>query len=262
MEEGFYFRVVACDEDNDAASASISGRQRITVQNVNDAITLIAPSASPLLVLGLGALDVDTNVSGGEVLHDVLTLTGWQVVDTDLDVDPVLVRISAVYGIVRLNPQYLSLADFASVRCQIFGEDAETTPSSLCQGSGEDRSMVFVASPAHLQLLLEGMEYRSATPNVVDTLRVAVYDGETVDAGQDGCLPARAFNSTSLRFNGCWIAKANITVHVGPSALLLSLYLSDANHKVPSSLWFALWAWLLFMTLAGATTCWHRRQQS
>ena len=122
--------------------------------------------------------------------------------------------------------------------------------------------MVFVASPAHLQLLLEGMEYRSAITDVVDIVRVAVYDGETADAGQDGCLPARAFNSTSLRFNSCWVATANVTVHVGPSALLLSLNLSNANHKVPSSLWFALWAWLVFMALAGATAYWHRRQRS
>jgi len=53
-----------------------------------------------------------------------------------------------------------------------------------------------------------------------------------------------------------------VTVHVGPSALLLSLNLSNANHKVPSSLWFALWAWLVFMALAGATAYWHRRQRS
>ena len=264
--EGFDFRVVACDGDqDDAISASISVQQQVTVQNVNDAIELAAPSAHLLSVLGLGALDVATNTSGGEVLQgheDVLTLTGWQVVDTDLDVDPVLVRISALYGIVRLNPQYLFLADFASVRCQIFAEDGEIAPSSLCQGSGEDRAMVFVASPAHLQLLLEGMEYRSATTNVVDIVRVAVYDGQTVDGGQDGCLPARAFNSTSLWFTGCWVATANVTVHVGPSALLLSLNSSNAKHKVPSSLWFALWGWLLFMTLAGATAYWHRRQRS
>ena len=268
-DEGFAFRVVACqgEGEGNATVSSPPVEQRLAVQNVNDPTDITAPtlSAMELSVLGLGTLaPVDARLD--RVDDDVLVLTGWHLVDADRDVDPVLVRISAAYGIVRLNPRHLFLADFTSVRyCQSWGTDDRdptntSAPPLRCQGSGEDRAMVFVASPLHLYQLLEGMEYRSALTNVVDTIQVTVYDGQTMDGGADGCLPAWAFNSTSLRPGGCWVATANVTVHVGASALLESLQSGDATQTVPTTLWFALGGVVLFVLLAGGTVVWHRRQ--
>lgn len=311
-EESFDFRAMLCD---DPGAVSLPATQGLRVVNHNDPTSVAAP-ALDFTVLALGSLSagagddgistITTNstssntssnntssssssTDGGDLDRqqqpDLLVITGWSVDDPDRGVDPVVVRLEAQHGIVRLNPEHVGLADFTSARfCNAPGV------KWTCRGNGEDRAMVFVASPPNLHLLLEGLEYQCARTNVVDTITLMVFDGEQPEeeekedtastemgtssptarqtegsAGSDLlCLPRAAFNNTSDRSSGCLVTTVTFTVKVGQSAIFDVLppsSLSLSCQAVPTSLWMAVGALGVYVVLVTATCFWRARRR-
>ena len=309
VEEGFSFRIVSCDDDG-ACATSLPVTQGVRVVNRNDPTGVEGPASSEFTVMALGTLGSGSSnggtAAGGQQQQqqqqqeaeeqqqppqqppqqpDLVTVTGWAIHDPDRGVDPVVVRLEAQHGILRLSPAHLSLADFTSTRfCHAAGANW------TCEGSGEDRRMVFVASPQNLRLLLGGLEYQCARAHVRDTVVLTIFDGEAEEpavAGADPpvevmststsgggagdgaggralCLPRTAFNNTADRAAGCLVTTARFTVAVGGSALLTALGSSRASpsvRDVPICLWLALGALGGYVLLTTLTGVWQKRQR-
>lgn len=150
--------------------SSIAYSQPIIVKNRNDPTTLRFRNAteveSPFSIYALGANTQDT------ATYTTLVVRCIEVLDPDLGVDPVRVKISTnAGGYVTLNQTALDKhGDW------VFFTGAQYC--SACIGDGtEDPLMIFVTSPPILQELLEGLTFVSTEPNTMNQITIEVSDG-------------------------------------------------------------------------------------
>jgi hypothetical protein len=119
-----------------------------------------------------------------------LSLDGFSIIDIDHDVDVVKVEVSASTGYFTLNENFIDDLDFNSQRY------CKSNAYWHCEGSGySDHHAVFVATPSAALKALNGLDYQNPHKNVVDMLKVTIYDGVG-----DGCLDQTQLNTLSIRF--------------------------------------------------------------
>jgi hypothetical protein len=242
----FRFLVEVCGQQG---IVSLEVEQRVAVLNVNDPTGLRLP-ASHYSVYAVGDISAATAPGGVSQYLDHVVLRSVMVTDPDRGVDPVVVRINAVHGIIRLNLSSLDLADFTSMTyCHA------AAASWSCQGSGEDGSMTFVASPWMVERLLEGAQYFCTKTGVRDLVRITVSDGH---GGQ--CLPEGVFTSRSNR-SSCLETHGNFTVQVGESAIIASFQDERSKFRMPRVLKLAILILLCTAVLALLTWAVRRCRQ-
>lgn len=166
-----------------AGGESLSSRQTVQIQNVND------PTA--ISYSGRNNLQIYAYAGGDEsaVNYTTIHLSGFEVVDPDLFVDPVRVQINTSNGIhggvlsLNLNNVEPTALDFNSFKyCSPSGQ------AWRCLGdSAGDRNMIFVTSPRDLNKVINGMKYISLQANQKDEISITIFDGEV-----NGASPAIA----------------------------------------------------------------------
>jgi hypothetical protein len=178
--------------------------EELFVTNVNNRTSLRCPTQL-YTVSAIGTL-----ASGNETALDLLDrvyIAGFGVDDVDRQVDLIRATVSANYGFVSLNQNFLSGLDFNSATFCL--GDAEWR----CSGSGtSDDFMTFVGTPADIAVALEGMRYQSYAADVDDVILVQLYDG----AG-DQCIPSNKFKTASVR-KSCLTASCSIAVKVAAAS--------------------------------------------
>lgn len=174
--------------------------QLVSVQNFNHAtdIRLNTSAFEPLVLRAYGAAPTSKDIS-------VAAIFGFAISDPDRDTGLVRVRIATRGrgGVVSLNPAALDALDFNSAaRCL-------GNPRWQCTGSGfEDRVAVFITYPSAALAALNGMNYRSTKPNIIDVVNITIYDGE---GGE--CLDNSQQSDSSVR-HGCFVRSVSFHVTV------------------------------------------------
>ncbi len=174
--------------------------EEIEVNNVNDPTEI----SCPLNTFYVNAIGVGlSGMAGSEVHNNSIQISGFSIEDIDLGLDPVVARVSADFGIITLNADYLSKLDFNS-QTYCLGPQNWT-----CEGSGlSDKSMIFVADPYDIQMALNNMTYKGFDPGVTDYISIILYDGAT-----GNCLENEQFTTTSLRSN-CTQTHCRVAVEI------------------------------------------------
>lgn len=128
--------------------------QPVNIINVGDAANIsIEPREFSLYALSAVEEDEDEYPTSLTLGNDATVA----VVDADRDVDAVRVDIACNFGILNLDRDKLSLADFNS---QTYCQSSGVSRSWFCKGSGfGDRSMTFIAMPSDVTTLLFGLTY-------------------------------------------------------------------------------------------------------
>ncbi len=173
--------------------------EEIEVANVNDPTEI----SCPLETFYVTAMGVGLSGMAGSEDNSSVNISGFTIEDVDLGLDPVVASISADYGIITLNSDYLSKLDFNS-QTYCLGPQNWT-----CEGSGlSDKSMRFIADPYDIQMALNNMVYRGFHPGVTDYISIALHDGAT-----ENCLENEQFTTTSLRPN-CTYTHCRVAVEI------------------------------------------------
>jgi len=195
-QEEFDFRVVACESGlanaSSALPSSLPVRQQLGVQNENAATTLSLSTSSYSIYATTNLNDV-TPLGANPTQ---VVLEGISILDPDMGVDPVLVKISCTSGSLRLNEKYVALADFTSSRY---------CPTNCLKRTS--KLLWFVTTPRALELLLNGLTYSTTVASIVDQIEISIYDG----AGPP-CLAAGVLPPGSGRTRGCMIEEARVSV--------------------------------------------------
>jgi hypothetical protein len=192
--DSFQFMAVSSD-----GMQSVAKTQTVTIKNVNDPSTLTYAYAGS--TLSVYALSDKTSADQ----PSTLTLTGFHIDDPDLGVDYVKARIEAAKGRVSLNPDYVEVVDFTSVKY------CYSTLRWWCRGSGySDSESVFIGTPQNIMNALNGMTYQSSKALVTDTVNITIYDG----VGGE-CLDNSALGSGSVR-SGCFASSVVFQVSQRP----------------------------------------------
>ncbi len=174
--------------------------EEIEIINVNDPTEISCPlEAFHVTAMGAGL----SGMSGPEEERNA-TISGFTIVDIDLGLDPIVASISVDYGIITLNPDYLSKLDFNS-QTYCLGPQNWT-----CEGSGlSDKTMTFVADPYNVQMALNNMVYRGFNPGVTDYITITLHDGV-----KENCLENEQFTTDSLR-TSCTRTSCRVAVEIG-----------------------------------------------
>lgn len=192
--------------------------QEIRVINSNDPSDVQCPQ-EPHHVEAIGA---SAYANDAFVPLDTVVIGGILMVDPDKGVDVVKVKVSASFGLISLNEDYISLLDFNSI-AYCYERDV-----LQCLGSGtSDRVLVFVAEPRHAQMALNGMVYQSVMSDVTDVINITVLDGSNGD-----CFGDAQFQAGSIH-QRCWRASCTLTVSVGGrESALKHVLTSDLSAQV------------------------------
>lgn len=156
------------------------------------------------------------------------------------------VVVSAKFGLLSLNMNYISLLDFNSATyCY------EEAPQ--CFGSGtSDRHLVFFAEPAHAQMALDGLAYQSVTSNVRDSISITIFDGT-----HGYCLDEATIQPEFAR-QGCWQVSCQFHVFVGGHA---DPRKSVLNSGMSAHVWVSVIIGVCVLMSLGCGRCLHRKQQ-
>ncbi len=190
LPDNFSYYVAATD---DMESKSKEALVIMNVINVNDPMEISCPESYYL------------TPSSEETVHQV-TLNDFDMDDADLNVDMVRMVITASYGTLKLNEEYVNDVDFASPDI-CFGQQKWT-----CKGSGSgDYSMSFVGYPSDILKAIDGLTYVGVETGKVDNISFTVYDG----AG-DECISNQDQEGSSTVRTECFTSTCNVQVLISP----------------------------------------------
>ena len=192
------FSFYARTDDNILSRTEI---QFISVQNVNDPteISIVYPGNSDKFVAH------STSPSGDDELFisSSIIISGFTIVDVDLNVDIIKVEILVNSGFVTLNQKYIHLLDFQSSDYCIAGQ------RWTCLGSGFTNShMIFVGMPCDIENALNGLTYQTNLASAQDDITITLYDGV---AGM--CFDRSQLSSESVH-NNCLITSVVVKVEI------------------------------------------------
>lgn len=238
-EEFFSFYAVA----NDNREYSNEVVQEIQVTNSNDPSGLQCPTQPhDVQAVGISVYSSTANF----VPLDKIVVRGFSIDDPDNGVDIVKVKVSANFGLLSLNMDYIGLLDFNSATYCYDGE------ASQCFGSGtSDRDMVFFAEPGHAQMALDGMVYQSVASNVRDDINITIFDGANGD-----CLDEAKFQPGSVR-QGCWRVSCQFHVIVGGHA---DVSKSVLNSVMSAQVWVSVIISLCVLMSLSCGRCLYHKQ--
>ena len=173
----------------------------IIVENVNQATNLSYVSSGPLRIYAYSSSSSAANTTIGSSA----IVTGFIVLDPDRGIDPVRVDVTTTSstGKVTLNRDALPALDFSSLRYCF------SLIRWQCKGDGySSNSMTFVGQPSDVLIALNGLTYINTQPNIVDIIKISIYDGEGGD-----CLDTSQLNTGSIR-SGCFFSSTTFTVNI------------------------------------------------
>jgi hypothetical protein len=170
--ENFTFVAITSD-----GSQSEQATQIVTVQNSNDPteITFQYPLKwSQSNQIEIHSMADTSSYSNSELT--TATITGFNIIDIDRDVDVIKVEVtSTLGGKITLNKNYISRLIFNNV------DLCFSKAHCCCMGDGySDSQMVFFAKPSDVKLALNGMKYVSTIIGI-DTVNITLYDGDKGD---------------------------------------------------------------------------------
>ncbi len=175
--------------------------QFISVQNVNDPteISIVYPGNTDKFVAH------STSPSGDDELFisSSIIISGFAIVDVDLNVDIIKVEVLANNGFVTLNQKFIHLLDFQSSEYCIAGQ------RWTCLGSGfTDSHMIFVGMPCDIENALNGLTYQTNLASIQDDITITLYDGVT-----GMCFDNSQLSSESVH-KGCLITSLVVKVEI------------------------------------------------
>ncbi len=224
LPDNFSYYVAATD-DMDKRSKEVV--VTLNVVNTNDPVELSCPESYYL------------TPSSEETVHEV-TLDDFDIEDVDNNTDLVHVVITASYGTLTLNEEYLNSVDFASPDI-CFGQE-----KWRCQGSGSgDSTMSFVGYPKDILNAIDGMTYIGMETGKVDTVSFAVYDGTG-----DECISHLDQEDNSTVRTECFTSTCNVKVLISPQGISAGGDGGDGGDSSAASTGFKitdfpLYAWFL-----------------
>ena len=179
--------------------------QFISVQNVNDPteITFAYPDNADRFIA------YSSTPSGDDELFftSSIVISGFTLVDVDLNVDIIKAEVLVNNGFVTLNQDYIHLLDFQSSKYCVAGRRWG------CLGSGfTDDRMIFVGMPCDIENALNGLTYQTNLFSTKDVINVTLYDGVT-----GLCFDSSQLSSGSIH-NGCLITSVVVAVEISSNS--------------------------------------------